>query len=339
MDDSIKIAGLALGMIFLGLGTGGIRATMTPFIGDQYAVTSPQLVTTDRGERKIVDRDLTLQYIYNVLYWFTNIASMSLIASTYLEKHVGFWAAYLLPLCSFWASMFLMLLCQRSFVYLLPQGNILPKATKVIVCSVQDKFRLDAAKPAFQAEKYGKIVGWDDRFVFEMKVGLVACKVMACFMPFYLCMSQMTNNLVSQAGQMRLGGIPNDTVQALNPIACVLLGPIIQKLLYPTLQKYGIPFKPIARMTSAFVLMGAAMAVAAGLHWAIYTKGPCYRLPLACPGADDGRISNDISVWTQTPIYSLLAFAEILGYTTLSEYSYSKAPTEMRSLVQALRQM
>lgn len=33
MDDSIKIAGLALGMIFLGLGTGGIRATMTPFIG------------------------------------------------------------------------------------------------------------------------------------------------------------------------------------------------------------------------------------------------------------------------------------------------------------------
>lgn len=48
---------------------------------------------------------------------------------------------------------------------------------------------------------------------------------------------------------------------------------------------------------------------------------------------------NDISVWAQAPVYFLLAFAEVLGFTTLSEYSYSEAPKNMRTLVQALGQV
>jgi hypothetical protein len=120
--------------------TGGIKATISPFIGpllldhqstftlwvlltfyligDQYSTMTPQLVITKTGERVVTDRMLTLQYIYNVfsclrfdrkivleltfIFTFTSIATLSLIASTYLEKEVGFWAAYLLPLCSVW---------------------------------------------------------------------------------------------------------------------------------------------------------------------------------------------------------------------------------------------
>lgn len=152
-------------------------------------------------------------------------------------------------------------------------------------------------------------------------------------------MSQITNNLVSQAGQMRLGGIPNDTIQALNGIACVLLGPVIQKSLYPMLRRYGIAFNPIARMTTAFVVMSTAMTFTAGLQKLIYTMGPCFDHPLECPSSKGGSIPNDISVWAQTPVYFLLAIAEILGFATLSEYSYSKAPQDMRSVVQALRQI
>lgn len=147
----------------------------------------------------------------------------------------------------------------------------------------------------------------------------------------------MSNNLVSQAGQMRLGGIPNDTIQVLNSIACILLGPVVQKGLYPCLRKIGVDFGPIARMTTAFITMGASMAVAAGVQHLIYTRGPCYSYPLVCP---EGKgTSNDISVWAQTPVYFLLSFAEILGFATLSEYAYSEAPKNMRSLVQALGQM
>ncbi|KAI9035749.1 oligopeptide transporter [Aspergillus affinis] len=268
-------------------------AVRYPFGRDQYTTSAPQLVVTKRGERVIADRTLTLQYIYNIFYWLTNIGSLSLIASTFLEKEVGFWAAYLLPLCSVRVSIHLLLFRQRSYVKITPQGNVLPQAAKVLAYSARERFRLEAAKPAFQAEKYGRSVPWVNQFVSEIKRGLVACKVMACFVPFYLCMNQITNNLVSQAGQMQLGAIPNDTIQALTPIAYVLLGPIIQKLLYPGLQNQGIAF----------------------------------------------GTPNNISVWAQAPVYFLPAFAETLGFTTLSEYSYSKAPKDMRSLVQALRQV
>lgn len=148
-------------------------------------------------------------------------------------------------------------------------------------------------------------------------------------------MGQMTTNLVSQAGQMQLDGIPNDTTQALNSIACILLGPVIQNLLYPALRRHGIPFGPIARIATAFLVMSTAMGFAAGLQKLIYTRGPCYEHPLACGSQEP----NEISVWAQTPVYILLSFSEILGFTTLSEYSYSEAPKTMRSLVQALAQV
>ncbi|GKT71994.1 oligopeptide transporter [Colletotrichum tofieldiae] len=220
-----------------------------------------------------------------------------------------------------------------------PQGNVLPQAARVILYSVQNRFRLDSAEPAFQAEKYGRTVQWDNLFVSEIRRGLKACKVMACFVPFHLCMNQMATNLISQAGQMRLGGFPNDTVRVLNPIACILLGPAVQKVLYPTLQRVGVVLGPISRMTLAFAVMSAAMAFAAGVQKLIYTRGPCYAHPLSCPGSQGGIIPNAVSIWVQAPLYFILAFAEILGFTTLYQYSYSEAPKNMRSLVQALGQL
>ncbi|KAM5434519.1 peptide transporter ptr2, partial [Microsporum canis] len=65
--------------------------------------------------------------------------------------------------------------CQK--VKLSPQGNALPQAAKVIACAIRGRFRLDAAKPAFQASTYGREVEWNDQFVSEMKKGLIACKV------------------------------------------------------------------------------------------------------------------------------------------------------------------
>lgn len=149
----------------------------------------------------------------------------------------------------------------------------------------------------------------------------------------------MTNNLVSQAGEMQLSGVPNDMIQMFNDIGCILLGPIFQKIIYPTLKRYNISFKPITRMTWSFISMSAAMAYAAGVQKMIYNAGPCYDEPLACPASQGGALPNDISVWLQIPIYFLLSASEILGFTTLSEFSYSEAPKNMRAFVQALRQI
>lgn len=89
-DRETGVAGLAVSMVLIGLGVGGTKATFTPFIGmlyyratlmytersmadmipgDQYPVKSPQVKSLPSGERVIIDRTLTVQYIYNIYYW------------------------------------------------------------------------------------------------------------------------------------------------------------------------------------------------------------------------------------------------------------------------------
>jgi POT family proton-dependent oligopeptide transporter len=141
---------------------------------------------------------------------------------------------------------------------------------------------------------------------------------------------------------MRPDGINNDTIQALNSIACIIIAPLIQDLLFPFLRKHKLPFGPILRMTVGFLFTAAAIAYAAGIQHYIYSKGPCYNYPLECDAAileaDSGkRGPNDVSIWLQTPLLVLLAFGEILCLVSLNEYTYSEAPTNLKSMVQALQ--
>lgn len=159
--------------------------------------------------------------------------------------------------------------------------------------------------------------------------------------PFYLAYIQIMNNLISQAGQMRLGGIPNDTMQVFNPVACTILGPVIQRGLFPLLRRMGFKFRPIARISLACFAMAIAMSYAAAIQRLIYSRGPCFDHPLTCPESHVGGdvIGNNITVWAQIPVWFILAIGEILGFATISEIAYEMAPKSMKSLVQAVTQL
>jgi POT family proton-dependent oligopeptide transporter len=85
--------------------------------------------------------------------------------------------------------------------------------------------------------------------------------------------------------------------------------------------------------------MSMAMAYGAGIQKLVYSRGPCFDHPLHCPGSIGGTVPNDVGVWVQTPLYFILAVAEILGFVTAWEYAYSKAPKNMKALVQSLTQL
>lgn len=67
----------------------------------------------------------------------------------------------------------------------------------------------------------------------------------------------MFNNLISQAGQMQLHGAPNDMLQAMAGVACVIFGPIIQAL-YNFLAKRRI----MHAMVQLSACLGSLMAMA-----------------------------------------------------------------------------
>ncbi|KAF2009736.1 PTR2-domain-containing protein [Aaosphaeria arxii CBS 175.79] len=328
--------GLAVAMVLIGIGAGGVKTTVSPFVADQYTETELRVETLKSGERVIVDRTLTVQYIYNMWYWMINIGSLGGLATTLLEQYVGFWAAYLLSFISLWISVLILVIWRTKFVHEPARGNIMPQAFKACIYACRSGFNMDNTKPGPQLENYGRTVTWDDKFIDDIKRALLACRVSLGLPIFWLCWGQAFNNLISQAAAMQTYGIPNDLFKTLNPVACIIFGPIFQNWLYPFLQRHRIPFRPISRLTVGFLFMALSLALATGIQQLVYDTPPCHTSPLNCPASNGGTIPNHVNVFLQTPIYVAMAFSELLALTTSYEYAYSKAPARMKSCVQAI---
>ncbi|KAK6811331.1 hypothetical protein RU639_012819 [Aspergillus parasiticus] len=229
-----------------------------------------------------------------------------------------------------------LLVWRHALVQRPPSGSVLPQASRAMLYSIREGFQMDEAKPEKQQEKHHRQVPWTDTFIEELKSGLLACRVFLLFPIHWLCLNQTFNNLISQAGQMVNSRVPNDTIKSLNPIASIVLTPVVSKGLYPFLTRCRIRFRPMARIFMGFLFLTLAMVYTAILQKLVYSTSPCYDRPLTCPESDHGQIPNQISMFLQTPIYVLGAIAEIFCFTTGTEYAYNQAPKTMKSVVQSV---
>ena len=132
-------------------------------------------------------------------------------------------------------------------------------------------------------------------------------------------------------------GIPNDLMQNFDPIAIIVLIPILDKFIYPVLRKAHILFLPINRITVGFFVAALAVMYAAIVQHLIYTAGPCFITPFCDASIVDGVAQgNDVHIAIQTPAYIFVGIAEIFLSVTGLEYAYTKAPASMKSFVQSM---
>lgn len=265
-----------------------------------------------------------------------------------LELHVGFWAAFLLPTCMFLVSIIVFVAGSRFYYKPGPTESVILKAWNIIKFAKKQS-RLPENKEAKKAssstldfakrdqtdlsgvaewsdETY-RMATWDDQFVDELKQTVMACKIFVPLSIYWVCYNQLSNNLLSQAGQLtKPDGLPNDIMNNFDPIALIIFIPITDIFLYPTLRKFNINFASQARITFGFFLGTASMVYAAVVQNYIYTD-PLY--------LETGYMSS-ISVFIQIPCYVLIAFSEIFASITSMEYAYTHAPKSMKSLVSAL---
>ncbi|KAK9491068.1 POT family-domain-containing protein [Lipomyces doorenjongii] len=335
IDHGASLGGLITAMIVIGFGTGGIKSNVSPLIAEQYTNTKRYIKELKSGERVIVDPAVTIQSLFMIFYLCINIGSLSAIATTELELHVGFWAAYLLPFAFFFIGIVALIIGKPFYVKKPPRGSIVPTAFRILWIAATHR-KMVAAKPSYRSEHGLSAVPWADHFVDEVSRALIACQVFVVFPIYWLVYGQMVNNFVSQAGEMNTHGIPNDIMQNINPIAIIIFIPICDSFVYPYLRRIGIPFKPITRIFFGFLFGTIAMAYAAIVQHLIYTSGPCYEYPLACDASSGGQIPNDVHVAIQTPAYFFIAMSEIFASITGLEYAYTKAPTSMKSFVMSM---
>lgn len=353
LENGAGLGGFIAAILIIGIGTGGIKSNVAPLvslserlnkkkaltaqIADQYK-RKKMAVSTKKGERVIIDPALTIQRIYMIFYGCINVGSLSLLATPYMEKLVGYWSAYLLCLCMFIVGTTTVLLGRKFYVVRPPQGSIITDAFKALWIMVINR-NMDAPKPTWQAENGGRRTSfpWDDHFIDELKRALVACKVF-CFYPIYwVVYTQFSGNFVTQAGQMEGHGIPNDLMQNFDPISILVFIPILETLVYPLMRRLRIPFKPITRISLGFIVASLAMMYAAIVQHLIYSAGPCYENPGCDASIVDGTTQgNHVHIAIQTPAYVFIGLSEILASVSGLEYAYTKAPPSMKSFVQSM---
>lgn len=341
-----------LGLIFFGVGVGFFKCNISPLIAEQYESMYPRatIFVEKSGERVIHDPGMTISRIYMRYYFFINVGALAgQISMVYAEKYVGFWLSFLLPTILFLFTPIVMIWCRNKYVRRPPTGDVLYKAVRLIGFAMKGSWTLnlktliariksdelwERAKPSHVANK-PKFMTFDDAWVDEVRRGLSACGVFVFLPMYWLVYNQMTNNLVTQAGTMKLDGVPNDVVNNLDPFTLLIFIPILDKIVYPAMAKAGWRFTPIKRITAGFAFGCVSMIISAIIQHYIYVKSPCGN------HATDGDCiaelgPPDLSVWIQTPAYVIIALSEIFANITSLEYAFTKAPKNMRSFVTGL---
>lgn len=183
------------------------------------------------------------------------------LATTYSERFVGFWLAFLEPGILYAISPFILFWCSRRLYKAPPQGSVFLECCSVVkVCFQNGNWKLlfkrskevsfwDAARPSVIHERDGQVdtqkVFWDDRFVDEIRESIKACQVFFLIPIFQLADGGIGAMENAMSAAMRLDGAPNDVMNNFNSIAIIVAVPIITYGLYPFLEKIGRPMKPV----------------------------------------------------------------------------------------------
>jgi POT family proton-dependent oligopeptide transporter len=348
-----------LGLVVFGFGTGGFKPNISPLIAEQVVHDQPRIsIDTKTGDRVIIDPDQTAARIYNWFYLFINVGALfGQISMSYAALYVGYYLAFLLPTLMFLLCPIILLLNKKNYRLTPPQGSVLGPAVSFLIFAVRPHWSWNPLRtisnlrgtntfwedvkpshiPPSQRPKW-MTPAIDDTWVSELRRGIQACSVLLWLPLYWLTYSQMNNNLTSQADTMHHTGVPPEIVSNLDPLALIILIPICDLLIYPFLRKRGVRLTPIRKTTLGFWIGSGAMVYAAFLQHYIYTHNPCgYHpsegLPSTSPVQDCPPAS--ISILYQAPIYLLVAISEILVSITSMEYAFTKAPRNMRSMIQA----
>ncbi|KAJ6134366.1 hypothetical protein N7523_000688 [Penicillium sp. IBT 18751x] len=320
VQSNASFGGLVVAMVIIGLGTGGIKANVTPMCAEQYQNAQPVLKMLKSGERVIIDPELTVQRLFMWFYWVVNVGALSPLITVNVEAKKSFWLAYLIPLIAIFLSAIIFLSGQKRYVKVPPQGSAIIDACRVLDI-VRGERNFEKAKPsaleaAGRLSKYpfASSPHYTDQYVSDVRRGLRSCRVRQSSI-----FSRIWNNLISQAGQMALHGTPNDLLQNLDPIALCIFIPLLDLGLYPFLRKFKINFSPVCRIFTGFLLVSISMAYASALQHFIYISP-----------------ANSIHVWIQAPAYILVAISEAFVIVTGLELAFTQAPKNLRSFISAL---
>lgn len=128
----------------------------------------------------LVDPETTIQRISLIFYAFVNVGAFFAIATTYAEKRVGYWLAFLLPGIVYFLLPVVLALTYKKTIRYKPKGSELTDVFRIITIAIKrSKGKMwgaefwERAKPSVLAAEgittwKGHPIPWTDKLVDDV---------------------------------------------------------------------------------------------------------------------------------------------------------------------------
>ncbi|KAH7384418.1 POT family-domain-containing protein [Phaeosphaeria sp. MPI-PUGE-AT-0046c] len=332
-----------LSLYILAVGAAMFKPNVSPMLLDQMTTRVPVVKTLKSGERVIEDPEATTERVMLWFYLLINVGGFMGVATTYSEKYIGWWLAFVLPLFLYLPLPFLLWFLKGRLVLHPPGGSNLGRVFKLIgVVFRRGGIKRFGRHGFWKLGKPSEIAAaglniktdWNDEFVDDVARAFQATGIF-CFFPIQYIND---NGLGGSAGylstMLTTNGVPNDVIQNFNSLSIICTVPIFNYGIYPTLRKAKIHYGPIARITTGLIMSSLGGVGYTVLTYYAYQQSPCGKY-----GSDDCEIGTGvapISIWLMAIPYAVGGISEIFVNVPAYGIAYSRAPVSMRGLVSAI---
>ncbi|KAK9773884.1 putative Peptide transporter PTR2 [Seiridium cardinale] len=341
------IGPFALSLYMLSFGAAQFKPNISPTLMDQSPHKVAHVITDKSGEKVIVDPEESINSVMLWFYLLINIGACFGIATTYLAKVVGYWAAYLIPTILYLLLPPLLWYLNPRLVKQPPGGSDLGNVFKVLgdifahggLSRIGRKGFWDLGKPSVRrAAGSTKAYGYDDEFVKDVHRTFQACGIFI-FQPIF----QINDGGLGAAANaltagMDTNGVPNDLLDNLNSVSIVIMVPVMNHLLYPLLRRWGIKWGAISRMTFGFAICTIGSIGFSILQYYVYQTSPCGWNATTCativPEGENSLSTVSYGLYS-IPII-ITAISEIFINVTAYGIAYSRSPKNMKGLVASI---
>lgn len=317
------------------------KPCVSPLLLDQIPDSAPRVKSLKSGEKVIVDPEATSERVMLWFYLLINIGGFMQVATSYCEKYVGWWLAFLLPLIFYLPLPFLLWFLRNRIVIHPPGGSDLPNAIRVVgICLRHGGIKRigrhgfwESAKPSNIAARGLNIkTRWNDQFVEDVRRAFQATGIF-CFFPI----QYLNDNGIGSAANflttmLVTNGVPNDVIQNFNTLSIIVMAPVLNYIFYPFLRRMNIHYGPVARITTGLFMSAVGGAGYTVINYFAYKIGPCGEFG----SSPECKEVANISIWWMAIPYALGGISELFCNVPAYAIAYSRAPPNMRGLVSAI---
>ncbi|KAL1856996.1 hypothetical protein VTK73DRAFT_8161 [Phialemonium thermophilum] len=341
-DGSAK-APFFIAIYILSVGAAMFKPNVSPLLLDQMRSGVPVVVTLPSGERVIEDPEHTAERAMLWFYLMINIGGFMGVATSYAEKYIGWWLAFLIPLILYLPLPLLLWYLHKRLILHPPGGSDLGNVMRVLgICLRRGGLAKigrhgfwDLAKPSnIEAAGLNIKTHWNDEFVEDVRRTFQATGIF-CFFPIqYLNDNGIGSAASFLSTMLTTNGVPNDVISNFNSLSIIAFAPILNYGLYPFLRRLKIHYGPVSRITT-----GLAMSTIGGVGYTVlnyyaYKESPCGKF-----GSSDCTIGTGvapITIWWMAIPFAIGGISELFVNVPAYGIAYSRAPVNMRGLVSAL---